>query len=477
MPVDKLTLWLLNRCVLWDVERLAAALSPRYDVRVGRRRVADAGPAPNGSPELFVNERGDGFRGELMNERDAAGGPSAYDEYFVPIPVKCVGDPRSRFWRETADPGDGARRLHGIEAALAARFGGALRHDPTSAKDTIGPHFGDVTMNLVDKTLGYYELLRRAADQTGGKNVLVGYSQGGTVARYLAFLDERVAAPGRRCIHGIVTVQSPNRGSPVASKAKSADVATAIVAILLSLPRWLPEAQLEASPVWRFLRSSLAHDALIRFVNGLLDAEMETWAADPAKRALRLWRTTRKWLSGLSGVPDLAFWDLDPLRVAEPDSVLQAIDAYPLGAVRQGAVVGCDGRLDDFVEALLAEEGCLLGLVGKLERKAIARLVRQAGAIYADHVMSFPRGSGAVGSSYWEGLAAGTHGLDAAIEPKAHDFVIPAVSQVLVAAQGGANHLGNRVNADASHLTGADLTGRDGGRSDEDLVVEMLGKM
>jgi hypothetical protein len=51
-------------------------------------------------------------------------------------------------------------------------------------------------------------------------------------------LDEQVAK--KRCLHSVITVQSPNRGSPVASAKKINDVSRAFIAIALSLPKWLP---------------------------------------------------------------------------------------------------------------------------------------------------------------------------------------------------------------------------------------------
>jgi hypothetical protein len=481
MPKQKLTLWLLNRCVDWNQPRLREALSSSYEVDFGRRRISTDPPPAVSSPEVFVNENEEGVEAELMHERNGNDRRvrSAYDEYFVPIPVKCVGHPSSAFWRRIAHPGAGQAHLEAIAGRRRARFGGRLCHDSKVAKERIGPHFGDVKMNLADDTIGYYEILQRAKEQTGANNVLVGYSQGGTVARYLAFLDEHVAQPEKRCIHGVITVQAPNRGSPLAAPVKSGEVSAAVIAILLSLPHWLPTKQLEGSAIWKFLSGSMSHGALIEFIDGLLDAQISTFGDDAAKPKVLIWITARKWLSGLSGLADLAFWDLDPQTLALPGCVLQAIDGFPLQAITHGAVVGCDSRLDDIVEALLASEGFFLGLLAKLEQSKIASLVAQASKIYADHVMSYPPGSEVAAVDYAAGLQQGRGELhlDAAIPPEAHDFIIPSISQILLPAPGAKNHLGNHVNHHASHLTGADRSGKDHGRSDEDLVVEMLRRM
>jgi hypothetical protein len=64
-------------------------------------------------------------------------------------------------------------------------------------------------MNLTTPSLGYHEILQCATAQSGGLNVLIGYSEGGTVARYLALVDEQIAKPEKRCIHSVITVQGP----------------------------------------------------------------------------------------------------------------------------------------------------------------------------------------------------------------------------------------------------------------------------
>jgi hypothetical protein len=63
---------------------------------------------------------------------------------------------------------------------------------------------------------GLYELIVEAADKTG-PGVLIGYSQGGLVARFLAYMDELLMPPTKRCIAGVITVQTPNHGSPLAN--------------------------------------------------------------------------------------------------------------------------------------------------------------------------------------------------------------------------------------------------------------------
>lgn len=451
MPIQKLTLWLLNRVVGWEKEFLLAHLVDRFQVKIGRRVRAGGAAAPNPDRvEMKVNEGEDGKDGELMHE-----GSAAYDEYFMPIPLKCVGALGSDFWKANASP-DGLSRLAELGEHLARRFPGGRPFSPANAKQAIGPFFGDVRMNFQEKSLGYYELLRRTTEMTGAQNVLIGYSQGGTVARYLAFLDEHVVKPERRCIHSVITVQSPNRGSPVAAKAKEADVGRAMLGILLALPGWIPRTNFRVSEVWSFLTRHQQRNPLVAFVNDLLDAELRTWPESDQNRRLReTWMSARKWASGLSGLEDLAFWDLDPARMAEAGSVLHAIATYPLEAIQHGAVIGTDNGIHDLVDAAIHDSAWYLHVGAGAVEDTVKQFVGQAEDIYDNDAMSFPPGTpGTVADEYLNGIPAGKYKLTSPLPKGAHDFVIPSASQLLVPADAPC-HLGNLVNPKASHLSGA----------------------
>lgn len=144
MPKPWLTLWLLNRVVEWDPEPLVEALSNRFQVRLGRRVVASTGAAS--TIDVAVNATGDGRPGELMFEK---GGTTSFDEYFVPIPIKCVGELGSPFWSALASPG-GKARLAELQQHLARRFPSArtLRN----LRQVLGNHFGQVKMNTARTT-------------------------------------------------------------------------------------------------------------------------------------------------------------------------------------------------------------------------------------------------------------------------------------------------------------------------------------
>src|SRR3954447_3494514 len=91
------TLWCLNRVARWNRRELADALelqrwfgTGRHRVRLGSRAGYDKDPAWENAEDDDPTRRG----GILMHEDGGC------DEYFVPIAVKCIGDPvafRKRF--------------------------------------------------------------------------------------------------------------------------------------------------------------------------------------------------------------------------------------------------------------------------------------------------------------------------------------------------------------------------------------------
>ena len=111
--MGRYTLWCLNRVANWDRERLARALAVRglwaskHDVQFGSRARFDRDPA------------GEALRGPgvLMHEERTC------DEYFVPIAVKCIGDPDG-FLERLGDrmTSDGRRRFEALRIDFARYF-------------------------------------------------------------------------------------------------------------------------------------------------------------------------------------------------------------------------------------------------------------------------------------------------------------------------------------------------------------------
>src|SRR5262249_32603011 len=74
--------------------------------------------------------------------------------------------------------------------------------------------------------------------------------------------------------------------------------------------------------------------------------------AKPDQGLSRFVGTARKWLSGLDGDRQLAFWDLDSIRLNRPGSVMEALDNYPLMDTYCGAVAGDNFHLEPLLYAV-----------------------------------------------------------------------------------------------------------------------------
>lgn len=204
-------LWTLNRSASWNQERLASALGPL--VRRGDRR-------PFNLPEPEEGPNAGHWSGLQYEGTDK-------DEYFVPIVVKCLGNPM-RIRRLITDQ-SALKRLDDLMKAYDMFYA-----DPRSSSywskywedmEILKKGLGMKTKNM----MGYYEIMRSCCQTQ--KTVLVGYSQGGLVARFLAWMDENLFFD-QRIVAGVITVQSPNFGSPLGDCSNGPNVMRGILAAL-----------------------------------------------------------------------------------------------------------------------------------------------------------------------------------------------------------------------------------------------------
>src|SRR5581483_1789858 len=146
------------------------------------------------------------------------------------------------------------------------------------------------------------------------------------------------------------------------------------------------------------------------------------------KRA-QVWRAARKWLSGLSGSPDLAFWDLDPVRLLERGSVLESIASHALEHTYRGAVIGASNQLTNLIELVLASRGLLYEALGIFFRKQLDAFTRRPSELYGELGLRYPNlarpdeNYDELRDSYLAPVAAGTVRLDRDLLAFAHDFV------------------------------------------------------
>jgi len=178
--VGRYTLWTLNRVATWNLDRLAEELSvksifsTRHDVVLGSRARAD------------VN-------GALSREGVLSHEEKDWDEYFVPIPVKCIGDPAgfmSRLGPRFSATGAVAAQqlIADFPQYFTPTSGGPWRGYWTKT-GTVGMFTAPSGPGRPDGFKGFYEILVDAVDKyNAGPAVLVGYSQGGLVARFLAYM-------------------------------------------------------------------------------------------------------------------------------------------------------------------------------------------------------------------------------------------------------------------------------------------------
>jgi hypothetical protein len=480
--VGRYTLWCLNRVANWDRDRLAGALAVRglwtskHDVQLGSRARFDTD----------ANWEETCGAGVLMHEERAC------DEYFVPIPVKCIGDPDAFLARlgDRMSP-DGRHRFEALRTDFARYF---------AVTDTVGeppwrsywepfpmsnPLWKVGMFTRADGPTPYaglYEIVAGEAREHDRQAILVGYSQGGLVARFLAWMDEQLFDPNHRAIAGVLLVQTPNHGSPLCDPDNADNVSAGLLGILTGLGGFPivgaanpnTRAAIEAlvagraptgTPVWHFGVGAVCQ---------ILDAAIADTPASDAGRCDIL-RTARKWLTGLLEEKVFtAFDDLDPTGLDDPRTILGRLATTPLARTFHGAIVGADTSLDDLV---LEGRNCL---VRWLVRHVVAR--RWFAAVedsYARIAMDEAAAGvahgdlhGKIAALYQGGFRNRAAGLD--LPPFAHDFVIPSVSQALYTLApptSGDFFLGNALNTRATHASGADERDRD---SDSPLVRKML---
>jgi len=196
--------------------------------------------------------------------------------------------------------------------------------------------------------------------------------------------------------------------------------------------------------------------------------------------------TARKWLSGLRGVDDRAFYDMSPERYAEPFSVLSLVNQYPLQRIFHGSVVGTNGSVRSVLQSVLGLEGFISGKIwdrlakAKVFGLALGENFDSASMVYRDEVMGgYAAQNPTVPQDIEDRFTNGVPDwmIDGVIPKKAHDFVIPSASQILKPSQPPSDRfLGNLVNANATHESGADPRDNNG-KQNVRLMMTLLTRM
>jgi hypothetical protein len=510
----KLTLWLLNRITQWEVNHpgeLAQALAgigTRHDVRLGRR-ILSTTPSEAGTVEFIVNDTEPSFRGELMHEGYQQGvdamGKSAYDEYFMPIPLKCLGKPDydengnaqlTTFWKGLIPVEKQSEFLkiltpqlsenHCFDPILVDQYWKEGKR-PLKGDSELSKEFGDVRMNTSPREKpGYYQVLQQAK-QKHGPNVLIGYSQGGAVANYLAYIDEHFVAPDKRCVAGVISVQGALRGSTLAMASRQEAVLNSLVEMVQVL--W-GKPLLEFFAVSPLLRERVdnllkpGHKLEITEVVEVLDNLYGL--AKPDDRFRNFISTARKWLSGLDGDKQLAFWDLDSVRLNRAGSVMEALDSHPLMDTYCGAVAGANFHLEPLLRSVIEFRHRGVADFGVVIRGLLQHIVHPSEVIFQTKTFDMmpeplKPANDALSRLHSDWLSSMSPEVwsiqnGESVPAQASDCVIPTASQLLRPGSGNRpKFLGNYINMDASHISGALLDNQ--GPTDLDYAKKLLGRI
>jgi hypothetical protein len=420
------------------------------------------------------------------------------DEYFIPIPVKCLGNPDL-----LKVPATAAQRLQAIKDFYNPRTG---YFDPNGEfywgkywQPNPKSVFPNVTM-VSPSGNGYYKALQDyTAANPGYRHFIVGYSQGGLVARFLAYIDEYLF--DNALIDGIVTIESPNFGSPLGRPANADNVVQSLSLVLAGIGQ-LDEPSFPGFAALVRSLTGLPHQLNLPLILELIDKALLEFRMqgstmiDKNPRLFDFLETARKWLSGLDDTDtavfdhgESAFFDLNIEFLAQTGSVLNVINKNPLQRIQHAAIVGTDNQLDAFVESgveafvekkfilerLLVDKLIfghmedtlrqLLAIAGNAYKGAMIEKALPSSPDIAQRVADFTNGVQQSDARY--ALQGG------GLQPLAHDFVIPSAYQLIE--KQSPRFLGNWVNPDASHLSGADP--RQAGKKSQDDLIQLLKQM
>ncbi len=346
-------------------------------------------------------------------------------EYFVPIAAKCIG---SRFDR-TGDFPDliPVKNFYYSEWKTAFPDGGELY----KVFWDMGCGPGKLSKMITKNYTGYYDILK----QSGDKHILIGYSQGGLVARYLAWLDEYIFK--ENLIKGIITIASANFGSPLANPDNRENITDQIIAILIQI---LVSNESMRNALTGKLQEKINFSDVISALRYLISIT----PPDQEKDLFGTLVSAFKWLSGLdANDPDckaISFIDLNIMNIEKnPVSVLASVNKKPLSRIIQGALQNGDNRADDMLSGINGFLSILTpsNIKDMVTETYKSNIMKETTAVITDNTVKDKIASYYVNSN---------------IPTKGHDFVIPSVYEKIDSA--GNNFLGNIFNGKTNHITG-----------------------
>ncbi|URA10405.1 PGAP1-like alpha/beta domain-containing protein [Thermospira aquatica] len=347
------------------------------------------------------------------------------EEYFVPIAVKCLGKnwkPSDEMTREGQKIVQEMQRLY-------------FDHWNLPPWESFWDGSSSFRNMQTEKGEGYYDILRKR-HKNGDKHILIGYSQGGVVARFLAFLDEYIY--GNNLIDTVITIASPLQGSPLADPFHRETVTDAIIKILLSMLSFYESY--DETPgykgVLKFL-SRIDFEDIYRLLSLWIEDSLRLAEISPYYTTIASYLSTfRKWLSGLTGNRESAFWELSPSRLLSPFSVLGLIQR-PVKAKTASIITGNHSLQEIARDYLVLTRG---------------RWIRLLWGIMKGWLLSQKVG----GQTLYQNIQIMQHIYDREImaigEKEDHDFMVPSKRQTIEEKPS----LGCFFIPEASHLSGKD---------------------
>ncbi|MBT9548649.1 MAG: hypothetical protein IV090_24865 [Candidatus Sericytochromatia bacterium] len=378
--------------IIWTLNRASEVLDPHKNqiLDIFKQQELDCEFADKGKlfPLPKPRDREKVYPHQLMQDTTQDN-----QEYYIPIPVKCLGK-----WIDNPPPGSNQALLNEIKNAYPY-FQNPL--NPNHWK-TYWDQNNFIWNNNADSILaqnlkmctpqyqGYYELLDHYSQlpgYEGCQHILIGYSQGGLVTRYLAFLDENVF--NKDLIAAIFTVASPNYGSPVANTANRDELAEGITGCILAAIGLLTGAKTNMSAqilnmVLNFDPNGNFTTAFAQYIENLILAlekgrlqERNSDVLGQIMKSQDLLMTARKWLTGM--VPttlktafddfDTANLELSPeLKPTRPHSVLALVNHHPLERIQYGYLVNTDNDFFKFVTSQFQIPLDLAGLQNEIKK-------------------------------------------------------------------------------------------------------------
>ncbi|MCX7821342.1 MAG: hypothetical protein N2258_06670 [Brevinematales bacterium] len=425
----KIKIWTLNAAekllpdpkeLLQDYTYAGAGGTREVDQAVFGWDEIEAGNRKSYETSVDIKDDEDSVRKYLFKQNDKPHNLMPDAEYFVPIPAKCIG---SRFDRVNDFP-----LLKPIRDYYYSEWQIAFPEIPNVDYKIFWNKNG-LSQMITNKYIGYYDILK----SSGNKHILIGYSQGGVVARFLAYLDEYVFK--ENIIKGIVTIGSPNYGSPLANPDNRENITDEIISLIVKI---LISNQSMQDSLMKKLKEKISFSDIISLIRYLIEITPENEQTYP------LLITAFKWLSGLNGNdPEskaMSFVDLNIMNIEKNlESVLAKINKLPLNRVIHGSIINGNNKASEMLNSFL-------GLFSILIPKNIKQIFTDS---YKNNFMketSSPINDTIVLTKIKEYQNGNV------IPPKSHDFISPSVYQQIDSS--GNRFLGNIFNPYVNHLTG-----------------------